>query len=326
MPTRSVPSWRLLALVRAATRAASSHNTQPWTFHAAGHHVTIAPDLTRRCPVVDPDDHHLFASLGCAAENLVQAARADGIEPRPLIDPASGVITLALESTRASASPLARAIPARQVTRGPYDGRPIESVELTSLVRAGESEGIHLLLLTDRPRIEQALEYIVAANRTQLADAAFLRELKAWVRFNARHAAGAGDGLSYAASGNPSIPTWIGRAIFRMVVRPGAENDKTVRQVRSSGALAVFVSEQDDRPHWIEAGRCYERLALQATALGLRNAFLNQPVEVPELRAEFAAWLGIGARRPDLVVRLGHGAEMPRSPRRPLEEVFHLAA
>jgi hypothetical protein len=27
----------------------------------------ILPDLSRRCPAVDPDDHHLFVSLGCAA-------------------------------------------------------------------------------------------------------------------------------------------------------------------------------------------------------------------------------------------------------------------
>lgn len=32
--------------------------------------------------------------------------------------------------------------------------------------------------------------------------------------------------------------------------------------------------------------RCYERLALRATALDLRTAFINQPVEVPALRPE----------------------------------------
>jgi hypothetical protein len=36
--------------------------------------IVILPDLSRRCPVVDPDDHHLYVSLGCAAENILQAA------------------------------------------------------------------------------------------------------------------------------------------------------------------------------------------------------------------------------------------------------------
>ena len=71
-PLRSAPRDR--ELVRFATLAANSHNTQPWIFSARGDEIAIAPDFRRRCPVVDPDDHHLFASLGCAAENLVQAA------------------------------------------------------------------------------------------------------------------------------------------------------------------------------------------------------------------------------------------------------------
>jgi len=86
--------------------------------------------------------------------------------------------------------------------------------------------------------------------------------------------------------------------------------------------VAVVHSESDDIPHWIEAGRCYERLALNATALDLRSAFINQPVEVPALRAQFAAFLGIGHRRPDFIVRIGHGPEMPRSRRRPVQSVL----
>ena len=41
-------------------------------------------------------------------------------------------------------------------------------------------------------------------------------------------------------------------------------------------------------------------LCLQATALGLKYAFINQPVEVQALRRQFASYLGIGERRPTL--------------------------
>ena len=40
------------------------------------------------------------------------------------------------------------------------------------------------------------------------------------------------------------------------------------------------------------------------------------------LRPQFARYLDVGDRRPDLVVRFGRGPEMPRSLRRPLEEVL----
>ena len=124
------------------------------------------------------------------------------------------------------------------------------------------------------------------------------------------------------ASGNPSVPRWLGSLLFGMLFTPRSQNDKYVEQIRSSSGIAVFFSEVEDKAHWVEAGRCYERFALQATALGIRTAFLNQPVEVSALRPQFASSLGIGGRRPDLVVRFGRGPEMPRSLRRPIQTVL----
>jgi len=66
----------------------------------------------------------------------------------------------------------------------------------------------------------------------------------------------------------------------------------------------------------------YERFALQATALGIRNAFVNQPVEVSSVRPQFAEALGVANRRPDLVVRFGRGPTLPMSMRRPVESVL----
>jgi hypothetical protein len=66
-------------LVRYATLAPSSRDTQCWKFAMDGQSITMLPDFSRRCPVVDPDDHHLYVSLGCAAENLVHAAQ--GLRP-----------------------------------------------------------------------------------------------------------------------------------------------------------------------------------------------------------------------------------------------------
>lgn len=70
---------RLKALIRYATLAPSGHNTQCWRFRVGERAIGIIPDLSRRTPVVDPDDHHLYVSLGCAAENLSLAARAFGL-------------------------------------------------------------------------------------------------------------------------------------------------------------------------------------------------------------------------------------------------------
>ena len=124
------------------------------------------------------------------------------------------------------------------------------------------------------------------------------------------------------SSGNPVLPDWIGRLILNLVFTKEAENRNYESQLRSSAGVAVFVSDKNEPAYWAEAGRCSQRFALQATALQLRHAFINQPVEVPAVRGQFATYLGIGDRRPDLVMRFGYGPELPRSLRRPVEHVI----
>ena len=309
-------------LVRCATLAPSSHNTQCWKFAVEDKAITIRADLARRCPAVDPDDHHLFVTLGCAAENLVHAALAQGFTAVPSFDAANDLVRVTLAPAAAESSPLYQAIAARQCTRGDYDGKPLSPDELALLQRAGSSDSVRLLLLTERRAMEQVLDHVIQGNTAQMADAAFVKELKAWIRFNGAEAVRTRDGLYSASSGNPNIPTWVGDLAFRWVFTPKGENDKVARQVRSSAGIAVFVGQAADKAHWVEVGRCYERFALQATALGIRNAFLNQPVEVAAVRSPFAAALGIAGQRPDLVVRFGRGSTLPRSLRRPVESVM----
>lgn len=170
--------------------------------------------------------------------------------------------------------------------------------------------------------MEDVLEYVVAANTAQMNDPAFVEELKAWIRFGAEEAARTGDGLFAATMGNPAIPRWLGSRMMGLFYTPKSENERYARQIRNSAGIAVFVSETSDRGHWVEVGRCYERFALQATALGIRNAYLNQPVEVASIRPRFASALGLGDGRPDLVVRFGRGPTMPFSMRRPFQAVL----
>jgi hypothetical protein len=299
-------------LVRYASLAPSSHNTQCWSFHLQEIAITIAPDLSRRTPVVDPDDHHLYVSLGCATENLAQAALAHGLQASARFEPTgAGAIEVSLEPTRAVDSPLFRAIVERQCTRGDYDANPLSTAELRLLEQSGTGPGVRVLMLTERPAMEKVLEYVVAGNTAQMNDPAFVEELKAWIRFSADEAVLSGDGLFAGATGNPAVPRWLGSRMMGLFFTPKSENDRYAEQVRNSAGMAVFVADRSDKAHWIEVGRCYERFAL-----------LNQPVEVGAIRPQFASALGLGDRRPDLVLRFGRGPTMPLSMRRPVDAVL----
>jgi len=315
--------------VRFGTLASNSHNTQPWRFRLGADTIDILPDFSRRTPIVDPDDHHLYVTLGCAAQNVVIAANASD-RPAELSVATGGCEGTAIHiflgegpgighSTDAD---LCSAIPVRQSTRSEYDGQALSGSELRQLEEAAAIPGVDVLFITDRPRLEQALEFILKGNSAQMNRPAFVRELKEWIRYNPAAALKAGDGLLGKCSGSPSAPNWLGPTIFDLAFKKDAENKKYARQLRSSAGLAVFVAGKEDPEGWIQVGRGFERFALQATVLGIRHAHLNLPIEVPEVRPAFADWLGIPGRRPDLVVRFGKALPMPMSVRRPLDAVI----
>lgn len=311
--------------LRYATLAPSGHNTQPWKFRATGDRVSILPDLLRRTPIVDPDDHHLFVSLGCAAENLALACGARGRPGELSFDPSNGgSVGFNLKNGSTNPSPLFDAISKRQSSRDDYDGKPVSSADLQALTAAASIPGVDLVLITDRRQIERVRDLVIEGNSTQMSDRAFVRELRSWMRFSPRQALRTGDGLFTATSGNPTLPAWLGPTFFDLAFKADTENDKYARQIASSAGIAVFVAQNEDYEHWVLAGRAAQRFALQATALGLKCAFLNQPVEVARLRPALANLIGLPNRRPDLVMRYGYGPILPYSGRRPVDAAMLL--
>ena len=315
---RSAPRDR--ELVRFATLAANSHNTQPWIFSARGDEIAIAPDFRRRCPAVDPDDHHLFVSLGCAAENLILAASALGWRASSVVD--GERIVIALEEAPPAASALADAIAVRQCTRAVFDGRPAAPEILHQLETACREPGVAAIVMTDRGAIKKVTDYVLEGNSAQMRDQAFMRELVSWMRFNETDALATMDGLFSRVSGNPSLPAWVARPLLKLFFTEDGENKKYRDELDSSAGVVVLAADRSDKAHWVAVGRACQRFGLQATALGLKYSFVNQPVEVTALRPQFATSLGLGERRPDIVMRFGTGPDLPRSLRRPPELVM----
>jgi hypothetical protein len=307
-------------IVRFATLAANSHNSQPWKFVVSEQKIAIAADFARRCKAVDPDDHHLFVSLGCALENLLHAAAANGLNGTPkLVD---DIIEVDLEPTQPKRTALFSAIQRRQCTRAVYDRQPVAADAMRLLEEAGREPGISVMMIADRARFADITDYVMQGNSAQMRDDAFMTELIDWMRFSEADAVDKKDGLFSRSSGNSAIPSWLARPLLRFVFTERGENAKYREHIESSAGIAIFVSDVDDKAHWIAAGRACQRFALQATALGLKYAFINQPVEVPLVRSQFASYLGIGNLRPDLVIRFGAGPDLPKSLRRPPDQVI----
>jgi nitroreductase len=320
----------VVELVRAATQAPSSHNAQPWRFHFAGDEIELRADLSRRLPAIDPDDRELYIGLGCALENLVLTAASLGlaadvrylngasVEPDGTLPAARVVLTPA--PVRMSHA-LVGAIPWRQTTRSRYRRRPMPAVALHRLEAAAVGD-CEVRLITDAYAFESVIELVEDATRRQYRDPAAFRELVRWMRFSRRDARLTRDGLAAATLGLPWLPHTLGRLATRFVASPEREAGRVAERVRTASALAVFATERRGPGAWMSLGRDFQRFALQATALGIRYAHVSAPCEVPADRRDLEALLQLGRAQPLLMLRLGYAPPMPRSLRRPVEDVI----
>jgi hypothetical protein len=91
--------------------------------------------------------------------------------------------------------------------------------------------------------------------------------------------------------------------------------------------LAVLGVGDETRRGWLLGGVALSHVLLRATASGVSTGFLNQPVQVADLRPRLAAAVGRPDGYPLVMLRLGDSprSQGRRSGRRPLEDVMNEA-
>jgi len=314
-------SSQIRELVRYATLAANGHNTQPWKFAIKENTIEIHPDYARRLPVVDPHDRELWISLGCALENLLISARAIGFAPEVSYPNEADFIRVDLTSDAPQSDAMFASIPQRQNTRSEFDGQPVNTADLDQLQTLLLKPGVVLRFAANSADRETMLEYVNQGNLTQYADKAFVDELIYWLRFNQREILTSLDGLYTLCSGNPEVPRWLGE-IFVSGTKPQQQADMDAKKLRSSAGAVVIASETEDKTAWVRTGQVYERLALKMTALNIKSAFLNQPIEIASVRRQFQSAIGLGNAQPQLLIRYGYAEAMPQSLRRSVDAVL----
>ncbi len=314
-------SARLRGIIRYATLAANGHNAQPWKFALRPKAIEIHPDYSRRLPIVDPTDRELWISLGCALENLLVGARAMGYAPEVTYPEARNLIRIDLTPDAPRRDSLFYAIPSRQCTRTEYDGKPIAPRQLSQLQNLSLEPGIAAQVTVEPSGLATIADYIHQSTLRQYAIPPFRQELIHWLRFNKKEAVAALDGLYSACTGNPTVPRWLGQR-FVAGAEPRDQADADVKKLRSSAGAVVITSASESKGDWVRTGQVYQRMALQLTAWNIKSAFLNQPVEVESVRSQLQNALDLGTARPQLLVRFGYANSMPRSLRRPVEQVL----
>jgi hypothetical protein len=311
--------------VRYAVLAPSGHNTQPWWFAIDGNQVVVGLDPSRGLAVLDPDDREATISVGAAVFMLRVALGHFGFSSKPFYwpDPHDPEACVRLEvldvgTPDQELAPYFDAITRRHTSRMRFLGQPVPQSLLGQLAGDARAEGAELLTLTDYPSRRALAELVSAADLQQMDDRRFRRELASWLRpVHTRR----GDGIRGYGSGLAEVMSVAAPLVVRTFDVGEGRAARDVELATGSPVIAVLATTDDDRTSWLRAGQALARMALRATAANVLVGFLDQPVEVAELRNKVAALVGTDAQ-PQLVLRLGYGAPAPPQPRRPLADAL----
>ena len=311
--------------VAVATLAPSSHNTQPWKFVLRDRRVEVWADRSRRLPVVDPDDRELVMSCGAALDHLALVLEHLGfpsaVELLPDGDSGDLLATVVVPAAGAERGGLPdemSAILRRRTNRNPFDVRPIDGELVERMRHAAEALGAWMRPMPPGPDRVALAGLVAEGDRIQMSDRTFRSELATWVR---RNHSPARDGMRARAFGVSDLASYLGPFVVRTFDR-GRRQAAEDRRLAVAAPLVIVIGTDGDSPaEWIAAGRALSRLLLAATGAGVSAAFMNQPVELPELRQRLAELLGTTGS-PQLVLRLGHGPDIAPQPRRRPDEVF----
>ena len=315
--------WKFL--LNYAVLAPSSHNTQPWLFHLKDNIMELYADRTRSCRVADPDDREMVISCGCALFHLRCALRHFGylgeveiLPDRNDPDLLARVHMGTRVETNVEESMLFFAIPKRRTNRQPFPADPIPASLLIALESATQAESAWLRFLRDEDVRYAVADLIAEADRRQWANKRFRLELAAWVHPNRRSSR---DGIPGYAQGVDDLLSYAGPLVVRTFNMGEGQAAKDHEVATGSPALAVIGTDGDQPVDWLAAGQALARVLLRARVEDVWASFLNQPIELPDLREQFRQTIGHKGV-PQLCLRLGFGEDVKPTPRRRVDEVL----
>ena len=311
--------------LRLALRAPSVHNCQPWRWLVGPESVHLYADGSRQVPATDPHGRDLLISCGAALDHFLVALASlgRGARVRRIPNPAQpghlATVELLPHTGTGADEALAAAIPRRRTDRRRFSSWPVPAELIGELLELARVRGVGLEAITDPTVRWKLFHAITAAAEQQAADPAYAAEMAMW----SGRGAESDDGVPAANATAPQHTP--GQMPLRAYASPSLPQPPSTGEP-ANAALLLLTTPTDSALDWLRAGEATSAILLTATRHGLANSPLTQPLEVDDTRAFIRSRVTTGRTfHPQILLRLGWApagtAELPPTPRRPLDDV-----
>lgn len=287
-----------LALVSAAILGANPHNSQAWIFRVTPTRIDLFADRRRSTGTLDPFDREMYVGLGCALENLMQAAPAHAYRAELTLLPQPGdpvhAARIDLSAGPRRRSALYDAIPHRRTDRSAYREQALPPETLARMAaladRLGDARLYWFTGEADRARIGALM---VDAARAITRDEQQSRDSFRLFRSSWDDIQTHKDGLTLDAQGLSALTT----ALAKLLPAPSREDGDAfwldqIRATHTATAAAygvVAVPDARDDAGRLTGGRLLERVHLLAASEGVALHHMNPITE----RADRERQLGL---------------------------------
>lgn len=308
---------RYEALLRAALRAPSAHNAQPWKLIQISDSTYEVHYIQHDRLPFDRDGKDAYLTMGAFLETLVLAAPNFGLSTDlvEILEQTGCDIHVAnfrIKSGASSEDPLSSVVAVRATNRSPYDASAPADSLVADLLMLGNT-------IVDTSELRVA---VTEASIRSWMDRRYLTDLKEWFRAD-----------NFAADGITPYPFYISRLdvlALRLAFRLGVVKPRrlaylySMRDVRVflSGPSAAVISVPEKSPAaLLDAGRRLLRSWLVVTLAGYSYQPCSILVDDPGAAREAASIAGV--IHPVALYRFGTAKAPPRpSNRRQLSDVL----
>ncbi|HZD60691.1 MAG TPA: twin-arginine translocation signal domain-containing protein [Anaerolineae bacterium] len=287
-----------LNMVRAAILASNPHNTQAWLFHVTGNQIDLYVNKKRHHGAADPLMREMYIGAGCALENMLLAARAEGYTADFVIMPNTAndthVAHIVLSPGKKDTSPLYNAIPNRHTNRYAYTSRKVKQEGLDSLtVLADDMDDVRVVWLTDQGDMKRFSNLTIEATKAFIEDQGQSKASYAWNRSDWGEVQRLRDGITLDAAGLPDLVLLAAKMLpesSRQQVDNAWLNSMQNTQLPTAAAFGLVVARNAfNKAQQVKGGMLWQRLHLQMTV----DRLAAQPINVAAERRDREIQLGL---------------------------------